>query len=372
MVGYQVLKNLTDKHNKTRRNEYLMYKDFQIKKDLEYYIQNLKKGDFLFFKNGQGYIVKNHAKGSNLVTLDNNQRIDLKALYDDLLTVVNVREANGNFSPIFTMFAVARTVECLTLECSYHAYIDVILAVLKGDKTHYISKYARRFPVYGVFPYLTEDDLEMWLTGAEVYGSIKSKFSKNMRRYYVSRKDFRPWSRKFVRYVCYGSNMCEERFWCYITGEANKKLGIKEGQRCKDQSAYVAKIQIRIPYEMYFGNSSSSWDDGGVCFLNPTKVKDSKKYSFATAYLVSEDQYRHIWYREGKSREWYGKEIELDPLIATIAPFPTKTFTSEIIHEYNQPCKRYLNVVKKGLIEWGLTNKQATRYLFCKTNKIDK
>lgn len=346
-----------------------MFKDFKFKRDVEYYIQNLNKKDLLIFNDLKSNFVKKHVKGSNLVTLDNNETQDLYKIYDQLLTIINIREENGNYSVLFTIFVVARAVEYLTNECSYHAYKDVILAVLNGDKSHYISKYAKTFPVFGIFPYLTLEDLDMWLVSGEIFGSIKSVFSKNGKRYYVSRKDYRPWTRKFVWYVCYGSNLCEERFWCYITGEANEKLGIKEGPRCRDQNAYVTKLPIRIPYEMYFGNKSRTWDDGGVCFLNPTKVKDSKKYTFAMAYLISEEQYRHVWEREGKSRQWYGKEIELDPIIAAIMTFPVKTFTSEMVHDYNPPCKRYLAVVKKGLLEWGLSNKQATRYLYCKTNK---
>ena len=339
---------------------------FEEKHNVDYYVDVLTKGDLIIFKNGTLKIVAKHRKGSHIVSFDDGRENDLYVIFDSIQSVMTQKDDKGNA----TMFRLY----CLTYEILHyfainyklHAYPDVIAAILSGDEYHYISDYCSDLTVFGAIPNAYEEDVTNCLTVLEIFGLARQKISKHGKPYYYVRKDRKRWHREFVWYVCYGSNLCKERFMCYITGKENKKYGIAKGDACKNQSPIVAEFNYKIPYEMYFGNSSGSWDGGGVCFIKPTQEKDEKKWSFATAYLITKEQYEHVWKREGKSMNWYGNEISLEPIIG----LPTKTFTSEVIHSYNKPCERYLKVVKNGLIEWGLPYKVATQYLFCKTGDI--
>ena len=359
------MNDLTDIRLKRGENMNLRFEEIKIKESVEYYADAIKKDDLIVFLDNSIKKVIKHNKGTHVVTLEDKKEYDLYTIYDSIQTVLTVYDHSGNLSKQFMFFTVHSAVRFLTFNCKYHAYPEVVAAVLNGNKDHYIKKYCKGFKLFGIMPSISVEDVKLILAMLEVGGLVRQKQSKRGYSYYYARKDNRIWKREFVFYVCYGSNLLEERFLCYITGKENKRYGVKAGEKCKDQSPIVLKTTLRIPYEMYFGNRSSSWDNGGVCFIKPTKATDSKKYSFATAYLITKEQYEHVWKREGKSSNWYGKEIELNP----IRGIPTKTFTSEDVHEYNAPCKRYIDVVRAGLIEWGLSYKQATQYLYVKTNK---
>lgn len=343
----------------------LRYEQLKLKEDIEYYLDAIRKNDLIVFDYFHSLKVIKHNKGSNIVVLEDKKEYDLYKIYDSLLTIMSVYDNHGHYSKSSIFIIVRAVVQYIYEETKYHPYPEAVTAVLNGNKDHYIAEFTKNIAGFGMLPDITLDDVSRCLMGLEIGGFVKQKFSDKGYPYYYTRKDKRIWKRKFVFYVCYGSNMCEDRFKCYLTGKPNKRLGIKAGKKCKDQSPIVGKTSFRIPYEMYFGNSSSTWDGGGVCFLNPKRISDTKKFTFATAYLISEEQYEHVRKCEGKSPEWYGKEIELDPM----SGIPAKTFTSEKVHKFNMPSKRYLDVVRAGLIEWGLTYKQAVQYLYCKTNK---
>ena len=337
-------------------------------RDLDFYINYLEPGDLVLFKNLTPEIVAKHKKGSHLVVFKSGRQIDLFTSYESILVAQVNHLIDGKVSREMVALAIRDVVNYFVHECKYHAYPEVIEAVLNGEEDHYASDYycnCNRFGAFADDP-IDLDVIERFLVQFEVLGLVRKKQGKHNRVYYVTRKDGRLWHRKFVWYVCYGSNMCKERFMCYLTGKGSRKFNIEPGEKCKDQSPIVATKHIKIPYEMYFGNSSSRWDNGGVSFIK--KTNDPKKYSFATAYLITEKQYQHVWYREdhNKSPNWYGNEInDLEP----IDGIPAKTFTSLNERPYNEPCQRYLDVIRTGLMEWGLTYKKAMQYLFCKTKQ---
>lgn len=334
------------------------------KKDVDYYVDAIQQEDYVLFENGTAEVILKHKKGSHILFFKSGKQSDLYVIYDSIKTIVTVYDDNGRITPEFVLLMVWEALSFVCHNCRYHAYPDVIAAILNGNDNHYISDYCHSYDKYGVFrdSLVSEEFVETLLKVLVIFSFAKEKSGKHKRNYFYVRKDNRLWNRKPVWYVCYGSNLCKERFMCYITGKANDKYGVEAGEKCKDQSPIMAVKHIKIPYEMYFGNSSGSWENGGVCFIKNTK--DPNKWSFATAYLISETQYNHAWKREGKSSNWYGNEIELGP----IDGIPAKTFTSNYEHSFNKPCQRYLNVVKDGLIEWGLSNQKAYQYLFCKTN----
>jgi gamma-glutamylcyclotransferase (GGCT)/AIG2-like uncharacterized protein YtfP len=81
-----------------------------------------------------------------------------------------------------------------------------------------------------------------------------------------------PWgtpktSEDYVWYASYGSNMLYDRFKTYIEG-GFCKYNLKDYPGCDDKTLPKDNRRILIPYKMYYGNTNSSWGDGGVSFNN--------------------------------------------------------------------------------------------------------
>lgn len=74
-------------------------------------------------------------------------------------------------------------------------------------------------------------------------------------------------SKEMIWYVCYGSNLCLDRFMCYLTGKGNKDLNVKENtdRMFFDQSIPKGFKNVEIPYELYFAKESKNWG-GSVAF----------------------------------------------------------------------------------------------------------
>ena len=89
---------------------------------------------------------------------------------------------------------------------------------------------------------------------------------------------------------------------------------------------------------MYFGGSSSIWNNGGVAFLDI----NSNKESIGKAYLITKEQYNHIKRFEGSN---YQYEVELE----CIDGIKTVTFTSKERMSANEPSKKYKMVIIDGL-----------------------
>lgn len=339
-----------------------------MKINIDLYLETIKKGDIIFFSDGTYQVVEKYKKGSHQVAFKNGNVRDLYVLEDSIERIVTPFDKGGKHTSEFISIAIFAAVIYLTLNCKYHAYLDVLKAFLIGDEEHYISDYCKQSQTFGILKDddISEEDIGAHLTPYEAYGFIKQKLEKHNKPYYYTRKDKKRWHRELVWYVAYGSNMCKERFMCYITGDSCQKYFLKKGEPCEDQSPVIGVMSIKIPYEMYFGNQSKTWNNRGVAFIRPTK--DKNKYSFARAYLITKQQYEHIWKREGKTPNWYGEEIILD----MPGDIPFKTFTSKVEHQYNAPSGIYIEVVRKGLMEWGLSYLKANQYLFCKTDGLDK
>ena len=150
------------------------------------------------------------------------------------------------------------------------------------------------------------------------------------------------WKDKLIWYVSYGSNMCFERFMCYITGEGSEKYGIEPDQkkRCNDITPPLRSQKITIPYERYFGGESVTWNNCGVAFLD----FNSNKESIGRSYLITKEQYLHVKKSEGKD---YQYEVELKG-INGIKAF---TFTNENRMPENEPSLEYKKVIEDGLKE---------------------
>jgi gamma-glutamylcyclotransferase (GGCT)/AIG2-like uncharacterized protein YtfP len=72
---------------------------------------------------------------------------------------------------------------------------------------------------------------------------------------------------EYVWYVSYGSNMLKERFLCYIKGGSYNSS--RYHPPCDDTTLPQAVKTVEIPYDMYFGNMSGSWNCGVSFLENP-------------------------------------------------------------------------------------------------------
>lgn len=63
---------------------------------------------------------------------------------------------------------------------------------------------------------------------------------------------------KMVWYAVYGSNLLYERFMCYLKGGSFR--GGHAAERCSDSAPPRARLLYELPYDMYFGKSSGSWE----------------------------------------------------------------------------------------------------------------
>lgn len=148
----------------------------------------------------------------------------------------------------------------------------------------------------------------------------------------------------YVWYVSYGSNMLHERFMCYIKGGSFEDS--RPRRPCLDTTPPKAVKTVEIPYDMYFGNTSGSWEYGGVSFIDIS----TKGKSYGVAYLITREQFEHVACEENGGRypgggEWYEDIIDL----GTMDGVEVKTITNEIHREYNKPSNLYRDILRRGM-----------------------
>lgn len=142
-----------------------------------------------------------------------------------------------------------------------------------------------------------------------------------------------------VWYVCYGSNLCKERFLCYINGSSYKGV-TKVHKPCSDQTPPREDRPFMLPYKLYFAKESSNWG-GGVAFIK----KEAGASTPGRAYLVTREQFEEIKQKEG---EWYTKSVPLGMLEG----YSALTFTSpEPDLPETPPGPEYREVIRRGLVE---------------------
>jgi len=170
-------------------------------------------------------------------------------------------------------------------------------------------------------------------------------------------------SKKYVWYACYGSNILRERFMLYIEGGFSK-FNNEYYIPCTDKSAPLKDMPIDIPYELYFGNSSKKWEDGGVAFLKPERNDNIK--TLGRMYLITEEQFIEINKQEGSG--WYDLIINLGAFNGV----PIKTFTHSRMFARRLPVKKYLKVIEEGIRETypDLSEDEKENYLKLSIDKV--
>lgn len=146
----------------------------------------------------------------------------------------------------------------------------------------------------------------------------------------------------YIWYVTYGADLLYEKFLHYIKGGICQ-FNHKEYYGCVNQKEPLASRNILIPYEVYIGNSSPSWNYKGVMFLDTHKYGET----IGRMYLVTAEQYEEIRDQKGRSSAWYDKEVELGEYLGV----PIKTITSKERKVVSVASSKYQRVVEAGIKE---------------------
>ena len=188
--------------------------------------------------------------------------------------------------------------------------------------------------------------------------------------------------KNLVWYVGFGSNISQDRFLCYIAGGQPEGSG-KNYEGCRDKKTPKNFKSITINHELYFAKKSSTWQKGGVGFVNIEE--NCEKTTFARMYLVTKQQledvakqetnspkYLTINFEEAiskgntifKSHSWYGKLLYL----GSEKGYPMFTLTNEKnLIESIKPSPKYLQIINNGLKQThNLTNEEIVKYFIDK------
>lgn len=185
-----------------------------------------------------------------------------------------------------------------------------------------------------------------------------------------------------VWYLCYGSNIFEDRFLCYITG--GQPAGSQRRYAgCRDKSLPKDNKPKIINYELYFAEQSSVWDNSGVGFVSIDKNQEAK--TFSKMYLLTKQQLADIAKQETNSENyleinleeailngntifknpsWYGNMI----FLGYDSGYPIFTLTNkENLQTSTKPSEEYLKTIIKGLHQtYNVTRKEIVDYFIDK------
>ncbi len=185
-----------------------------------------------------------------------------------------------------------------------------------------------------------------------------------------------------VWYACYGSNILEERFLCYIKGGQPK--GAKTTyEGCRDKTLPSGNEDFYICSELYFAEKSKNWDNGGVAFIRT--LFEPQASTIGRIYLVTKGQLIDIARQETNTKteltidfdkaiedgsyifkrpSWYGNLLYLRQQ----NDYPIFTLTNEIdLQPLTKPNKSYIKTISEGINEaHNFDNKTIFEYLITK------
>ena len=172
--------------------------------------------------------------------------------------------------------------------------------------------------------------------------------------------------KNYIWYVGYGSNVHEERFFCYIKG-GTPRFGKMCNKGCNnDKTLPIENKAITIDYPLYFAlpdkkKGTPNWGDGGVAFIEHQKVKKVK--TFCRMWKITKEQYKEVRSQEG--HHWYGKEIPL----GKDSGIPIYTITNDaVLTNIICPSDAYIKTIALGLKEtYDFSNKEIVDYILVKT-----
>lgn len=180
-------------------------------------------------------------------------------------------------------------------------------------------------------------------------------------------------SDQLVWYVSYGSNLYADRFRCYLEGGAPPN-GLWSAPGARDATPARADRRIDLPMALHFGGPSFTWR-GAPAYLE----LDRAGSTIGRAWCVGIDQFEDVVAQENHISpgevqlsqqllreggvllpgERYGRLVALPPIDGV----PAATFTYVERPVARPPDEDYLAMLRGGLVELGLTEGEARRYL---------
>lgn len=161
---------------------------------------------------------------------------------------------------------------------------------------------------------------------------------------------------EYVWYACYGSNLCADRFRCYIEGGICAENGRSYRGCINDKSLWIDSKVKRFPGRMFFANESGSWG-GGVSFYDP----DGEGEVIMRLYKITNGQLDEVQEQECNKPYWYGRKIDLG---VDDDGCHIYTITNEIPVPLNKPTDIYFSLIERALVEeCGINKEDATTYL---------
>ncbi len=107
-----------------------------------------------------------------------------------------------------------------------------------------------------------------------------------------------------IWYASYGSNTNLERFLCYIRG-GQPNGATKNYVGCTDRTLPRDSEELYICSELYFAQSSKTWENCGVGFLR--NEFNEKTQTWARMYLITQEQFIQV-----AEQEMGNKTISID------------------------------------------------------------
>lgn len=187
-----------------------------------------------------------------------------------------------------------------------------------------------------------------------------------------------------VFYLSYGSNMCWDRFMCYIAGgtiEGNNRIYLGS----HDKSTPTEDVGVGFNGEVFFAGHSKQWE-GGVFFAD----FNVNALSLGRAFMVTASQFedvaaqecgleagslkvdfcRLLKYGNIKNEGMYGNIVYLGvleniPVVSFTTPYSFNSIKSGKAElTLNPPSQAYVDIICRGIVEkFNVSKDTALRYL---------
>lgn len=166
---------------------------------------------------------------------------------------------------------------------------------------------------------------------------------------------WKPRAKDEVWYACYGSNLSQDRFRCYIEG--GTAVNGKTYAGCRDKTLWKEEYAKSYYGTLYFGNESPIWNGKGVAFFD----QNGSDAVVFRLYRITREQLDDVQKQEGASPRWYGKKLLMGMGKDNL---PVYTLTCDGARRKNDPAEEYLELIRSALKnELGMKKKEVDRYI---------
>lgn len=199
----------------------------------------------------------------------------------------------------------------------------------------------------------------------------------HMQQTHTPKKSIATTYEQLVWYVCYGSNVSQQRFGYYIHG-GTMPMNNKTYVGCRDKTSPRGVKNIELRHELYFAQHSSVWG-GGVAFIEEQESVNNTTHG--RAYLITLEQFVDVVQQENGLKKDiqlplqehmnYGKIVFREfglyseiLYLGDIDGVPSLTFTTERHIKSAKPSSSYLRQIATGLREdYDMTYREVAQYL---------